>query len=182
MQVMQQPETVRQQVILEAERRRQGTDGAVLTRRYGEGGRPRSDVDSFLTRGIAPVTPSPTPAPEVRRPPEKKAAPESGLLEDDPTQESPADEEPELIDSKPPIRVTSLLPMPVQVGRVGIEPTTFGLKARCSARLSYRPRRARYHPQRQHLPVFGCRHRILFSPVRSRPDLPAITCAGGIGR
>ncbi len=27
------------------------------------------------------------------------------------------------------------------MGRVGIEPTTFGLKARCSAGLSYRPQR-----------------------------------------
>jgi hypothetical protein len=110
---LERVEAVRQRVIVEAEQRRMGTDGAVLSRRFGEGGRIRSDVDSLVTRRLAPVTPSPTPAPEVRRPPEEK---EAGLLEDDPTQESAADDEPELIDSKPPIRVTSLLPMPVQVG------------------------------------------------------------------
>ncbi|MBW1877972.1 MAG: hypothetical protein JRJ84_06400 [Deltaproteobacteria bacterium] len=115
---LERVEALRQRVILEAEQRRHGTDGAVLARAHSEAP-PNLGTDqrSFETRRLAPVTPSPTPAPVVRRPPTAQVAKlEAALPEDDPTQESSAEDEPELIDSKPPIRVTSLLPMPVQVG------------------------------------------------------------------
>jgi len=115
---LERVEALRQRVILEAEQRRQGTDGVVLTRTYAEGA-PRlgTDLEAFEARRLAPVTPSPTPAPNTRvAPGSRVVALEVGLPEDEPTQESQAEDEPELIDSKPPIRVTSLLPMPVQVG------------------------------------------------------------------
>lgn len=109
-------ERLRDDATVAAEERRRGEDGTVhgssLTReRSTEERGPTEEVVGYADLAFAA---SPTPAPVGRQTPPPVLLQEVDLEEDDPTQEAPHDEE--VADSKPPIRVTSLLPMPVQVG------------------------------------------------------------------
>ncbi len=100
-------------VELSAQKRRWGTEGALLGREHSGRGTPGDELDAAVLARRVAVPPSPTPAEQRALPPLPER--DEDTMADEPTQEHPSSE-PELIDSKPPIRVTSLLPMPVQVG------------------------------------------------------------------
>jgi len=106
-------EDLRRRVVDTVELHR-GSDGTVLGRSSLQEGQPGEESDAeILARRVA-VPPSPTPA--IPRQVAQEADSTVELVEE-PTQEAARrPDEPELADSKPPIRVTSLLPIPVQVG------------------------------------------------------------------
>lgn len=103
---------LRERVEEAAAERRGGGEGTVLGRGAHQRARKGDEADpEILARRVA-VPPSLPPF-DVR-----EAFPETDddTIADDPTQEAGREPEPEVADSKPPIRVTSLLPIPVQVG------------------------------------------------------------------
>lgn len=103
-------EPLRRQVERAAEERRGGGEGTVLGRSALERGLEGDEIDSEAMHRRVAIPPSVPPAEDRSALPEK----DDDTVADEPTQE--AGDEPEVVDSKPPIRVTSLLPIPVQVG------------------------------------------------------------------